>query len=1116
MSVLAIVRREAERLARLALVPRMVLPLAVILGVLTAAAGWLDDGRWLALPPFLPALSWTVGILGAVLLARFLQRRLARRTAPAAIATAIEDEQGLRRGALTGLLEVAGSGVFAEHAAEALGTSLATAAARPAPRHRRRLVRAALLSAFAFVQLGALAGTSWARRPDGWQVLLHPVDAWRGALVEPLRIVDAPSRALRGASLALDVAAPGRRTVQVRWRATGSDWQQAVTAVDVAGRAAVQIPNVEADLVIIATDGRAGYDSVTVRVVDRPFVGDISLTARYPAYLSRAPERLPADAPLRIPAGTVLDITGAASEALARVTLQAERQQVALEARGTRFSGRLVPQASAVWRWDVAGAAQPILDVPAPLEIEVVSDSVPRAEILAPTGEVLVEPDVRITLDLLAQDDHALTRVALRVRRVAGAAAGGAGAPSAGRAGAAGARESLLSERRESLWSGTATVDLQPLDLRPGDAVEVVLVACDAAPGAREGVSTPVLLRVPTAAQAREAAREAADAAVSAAESAARAQAELAEQTATEARTRSDRGNEASGGQQERREQSTPEAQAAGNPAAGARDNLAYESAERAREIADRQRDLQRQVEQLEDAARELEDRLRSAGALDTALARQLQDAQRMLRDAMTPEMQRALQQMEQATQQLDAPRTRQSMQELAQQQQRMRETLERSAEMLRRAALEGQMQTLADQSRELSERQRARADSLSAGAQPSPQERQRTQREAEQLARAAEQLAERLLQAKAEPGAERMQQGAQAAREAAQQMQREAGDPSAANQAAESMERAAESLEGARRDQVSQWKSELTEAIDRSVQELMQMAREQDALAQQARQEADAGAMRSAQSALQQGVQAAQERLEEESRKSTLVSPRSQELMGRAQQRSAQATREAAEGRRGQAEQAMREAADALRQAAAQLTRDRERATQARSATGMAELLEQLQQLAQQQGGLNSEMQSLLPMAQRQGGAAGQNEALQQQARQLARQQREVAQRLDDVSDADPTGRAQELAREARALAAALDQGAVDPATQARQERLFQRMLDAGRSLEQDQRDESQRREARAARRYDRITPRGDGRGEAAERYPVPTWEELRGLSAEDRRLVIEYFRRLNRGGTP
>jgi hypothetical protein len=29
--------------------------------------------------------------------------------------------------------------------------------------------------------------------------------------------------------------------------------------------------------------------------------------------------------------------------------------------------------------------------------------------------------------------------------------------------------------------------------------------------------------------------------------------------------------------------------------------------------------------------------------------------------------------------------------------------------------------------------------------------------------------------------------------------------------------------------------------------------------------------------------------------------------------------------------------------------------------------------------------------------------------------------------------------------------------------------------------------------------------------RYREPTWDELRGLSAEERRAVLEYFRRIN-----
>jgi hypothetical protein len=70
--------------------------------------------------------------------------------------------------------------------------------------------------------------------------------------------------------------------------------------------------------------------------------------------------------------------------------------------------------------------------------------------------------------------------------------------------------------------------------------------------------------------------------------------------------------------------------------------------------------------------------------------------------------------------------------------------------------------------------------------------------------------------------------------------------------------------------------------------------------------------------------------------------------------------------------------------------------------------------------------------------------------------------------------------------------------------------MLDAGRSLEQEEQEEGARRESRAARTGARFTPDA-GAAVRTRRFAVPSWEELRGLSAEDRRLVIEYFRRLN-----
>jgi hypothetical protein len=174
--------------------------------------------------------------------------------------------------------------------------------------------------------------------------------------------------------------------------------------------------------------------------------------------------------------------------------------------------------------------------------------------------------------------------------------------------------------------------------------------------------------------------------------------------------------------------------------------------------------------------------------------------------------------------------------------------------------------------------------------------------------------------------------------------------------------------------------------------------------------------------------------------------------------------------------------------------------------------LLAKLQQLAQQQGSLNGQMQTLVQRAGAERGGQGVSPDMQSSARSMAKAQRDVANQLDEVGDADASGRAAELAREARQLAQTLDQGAVDPTVLARQQRLFRRMLDAGQTLENDQKEESGKRESRPGDQNNPFLPPGTtATGKEALKYRVPEWNELRGLSADERRLVIEYFRKLN-----
>jgi len=1009
-----------------------------------------------------------------------------------------------------------------------------------------------------------------ARSGDGWRALAHPVDAWRGALLGSITLADVPTRVLRGSSVTLTVRAEGRRTVTLRRRSTGNAWVETPLALTV-GAVTTELGPLDADVTLVASDGRATSDTAVIRVVDRPFLGDVSVRMTFPGYLKRAPETVPADALLRLPAGTTLDIQGYASEPLAAVTLSRGRDTLRLAPDGRRFSGRFVPGESGSWEWSARGLTTQIADVPPPLSVEVVPDSAPVAEILAPMADSLVEPDGKVAVELLASDDHALESVVLRMSRVD--AAGRVDAPTMLPLGGAGLAD----------WAGSLTLDLARFRLGVGEAVRLQLVAFDASPRRMQGASREVTLKVPATEEQRLAARAAADSAAARVAALSKAVAEL----------------------QQRTEQAASQRAAQDGKAAGQRP-MEFEKAQQAQALAQQQKEMAQRVQQMSQAARDIEKRLRDAGALDTSLARQLQQAQDLMRQALTPEMLEALRKLDNSSQQLAGEQARQSLAELAEQQKRMREALEKSAEILKRAALEGAMQTLRDEANELAKQQRARGDS---GQRATTDELKRLEQRTQQLSRDLESLRDRLEKARADTAAKQasaaldeaqraaraldqalqnrgeqpgqqaqqgqpQQMGAQGQQGGAQQQsgqprqggqqgqqqgsaqgqqqagaqgQQQAGgqgQPQAgaqgqqsgggqpqqggqpqrgqgtggADQAADALQRAAQALAEGRKAQVEEWKNEVTGEIDRSLQEMLQLARQQDDLAAKARRDPNAPTLRSEQGAIEQGVQKAAERLADEARRSALVSQGSQRAMAEAQQRVSQAAREAGDPRTmAQAPGSMADAAVALRLVASALARDRERANTSQSASGLPELLAQLQQLAQQQGGLNGQMQSLLQLAQQQARAGEGLGDVREQARQLSRAQRQVAQQLAEVGDADQSGRAAELAREARQLAQALEQGAIDPAVLERQQRLFRRMLDAGRTLENDRQDESAKRESRPGDQSNPfLPPNGPAAGRAALKYRVPDWSELRGLSPEERRLVIDYFRRLNGGDRP
>ena len=1174
MTLFDLVERERRGVARQLTVGGAALVITAVLAVLLVATLALGDSRWLSLPRVAPFIGWVIAIGAMISGIRWLVARLGRETSVARIAGAVEEERKMRAGSVRGALEVADVGVLGRlNATQVADHLIVMRGGTLAPELRRRVARRAALGGLA-ASVGILALFSAASAaPDGWRAMLHPLSAWNGTLLGGVTLSDAPRSVLRGEKVKFTVRAPGRRMITLAQRVTGSSWRS--TSLALAGDSAtVSLGPLDADLVVYATDGRSTSDTMSVEVVDRPFIGDVSVRATFPGYLSRKPETIPLGELVRVPRGTVMTIAGHSSTELASVVLATAGVRIPLQVTARAFSGQVTAASSGTYSWSAAGRNGAIGDLPPSLQLEVLPDSAPMVEILSPGRDSLVNAQDTIGVSVLATDDHGLSAASIRITIVNN------------RGDVRVSTVKSLGGAQGEQFQGQLSISMSALT--PGDAMKLVAIATDASPWRQTGTSAELVLRLPSLSEQRDAVRAAADSTVAKAMATANAQKQLNQRTADAARAR-------------QREQPK-----AGKDGKDGKDAMSYEASEQAKQFAKEQRQLADRMQQLQQAAKDLEKQLKQAGALDSSLQERLREAQKLLREALTPELQEKLRKLEQASQNMSPEESKRALQDLSEQQRKLREQLEKSVEMLKRAALEGQMETLKDEAKELAKKQRDLVDSLrTADRQDEKNAAQQMAKEltdrAKNLQDDVKKLQERLKKEKAEAGAERVreanekidesleklqqamkdaqkQQGSQgekqdgqskdgqkqdgqkqdgqskdgqkqdgqkggeqkpgeqgqkggekeqnaqqgaAAKDGQQQSQSKTGpgqqgtqkgeqqtNEGSAEQAAQAMEEASNELSKAREQQVGEWKKELTGEMDRSIQEMLQLAREQDNLEQQARRGTAPGELRSQQSALQQGVDKTMQRLQQAGTKSNLLSQRSMRMMSDARRKVEEATSQTQRAQTGQQmASAMREAGEALNQAGASLVRDREKTQQSESSTGFAEMLEQLQQMARQQQSLNSAAQELMPKP-----GQNMNSDAQNASRQLAKQQRELAAKLEENGDRDDSGRADEMAREARQIAQQLESANLDASVLERQQRLFRKMLDAGRLLEEDQREDTGKREAKSWSGSEVFTPSGaNASGKSASKFLAPTWNELRGLTPEERRLVLEYFKRIN-----
>ncbi|MGH7594412.1 MAG: hypothetical protein ACRELE_11265, partial [Gemmatimonadales bacterium] len=504
-------------------------------------------------------------------------------------------------------------------------------------------------------------------------------------------------------------------------------------------------------------------------------------------------------------------------------------------------------------------------------------------------------------------------------------------------------------------------------------------------------------------------------------------------------------------------------------------------------------------------------------GVSDSALARELGEINRLLDRALSPELRARLASLQQAVRDLDADGTRADLQDLAKQQARLKEAMDQARDLFQRAVLESDLASMAQDAKQLAGEQHqltgklARVDSgKSAAAETDLAKR------ADSLGSGLEHAAAAIPASSPHEGLQRAAAEAHAAaatmRLAAQSSQ--SGQPGAAQsqgkQAEDQLGPLSKQIDDNRQDMQAEMRVEVKQALERALAETSRLAQRQLAVVQAIQDGALLPQTRIEQGLVEEGAAKVMQQVAAAAAMNALVSPQAGVALAEARRlmREAVDAVSAVNPNIRDAYDKSGDAIDALAVAAFSLMQSKDRINGSTSGSGVPEAMAQMKQMAGQQGQLAQQGAGMMQ--------PGQMNA--QQLMAMALQQRALAQQLDRMRAGGQLPGAGELAREAKDLSKMLEAGRLNQDVVDRQQKLFRRMLDAGRTLQGEEDDETRERHSTTAKDAPPAVPSAldprirNGTGEIR----LPSWESLQRLSPEERRRVVDYFQRLTQGQTP
>ncbi len=550
--------------------------------------------------------------------------------------------------------------------------------------------------------------------------------------------------------------------------------------------------------------------------------------------------------------------------------------------------------------------------------------------------------------------------------------------------------------------------------------------------------------------------------------------------------------------------------------------NLSWEQQQEAEDAVQQMQDLKDQLESISEELDRMMQTVEEQQLFSDETLEKYSELQDLLQDLMTPELLEAMERLQEAMQEQDPQAMQEAMQDFQASMENFERSVERTLEILKQVELEQKIDELTGRLNELAERQEELVNDLQEGntdqAAAKEQKISDDFQSAEQTAQELETLLNERDDLSSEPVQgllEQMEQRqvAQDLEEATQSLQQ--GQMSQAQtssrQAMQSLQELAQSAMEMQQSLQQQMMADVMAEFRQVMLKTLALSQEQEHLGntteETPRHSSSIRDQADSQQMLQGGLQQIARDLTALGNKTFAVSPNMGRSLGQTQSSMNEAIKELENRNPRQASKAQAAAMEHLNRMARQLANAMQSLQQSGQSSGFDQYMQQLQQMAGNQQGLNQQTMLQMGMG---------RQSMMQQLAQRQLQLREALRQIEEGlgSDSRMLGDLGKIGEDMEAVAKELQRRRPSERVLQQQEKILSRLLDAQRSAHQ--RDFSKKRTSETGgwdQAWQGVGDLPEDLGEARNLLYEELLRSLKqGYSREEQNLIREYFENLEK----